>query len=730
MHTKISTEATKADAQTVLNKFIKYYTGGMFESWEAYIGDVVEGKTSDNVKEYRKAIQAMRARLSLYLDADNAEQLMLGNMISWQDVLANVRRTFNLEEDKISFSGWMKEVGEIAGDKGRGMEQKMRKMKAFLSQYMFSSRATADKPYPLCLDFPTDRTRQHYPEEWSPVVASLSMYILTMESRAMSPKAWERVEATLISKIGGEYSYRKMHENRQLLYKAIDNQVEFPTKTLNAMVKGAMEEQQESGSEDELEGLQALKKHFGAKWNNGAQKKNKKHVGYFGNGKGNSNPKGGEQRRSDNCGECMKIYGEWIIHPGGRPNWKKEHDIYVKSRRNEWQNNRTEGMAALEKAKQQQPAEESSNEEESEDEEERYGARTNFGLLRPVRRKKETVPSNGGKRGAVETKGPRKQKKGIRKAPRNGTGAAKATNGENPAFNIVGVGKTPAKEKKGGSSSKNLLYEPMYRATVNKNKYPENYSSWNVNVLVDSGACRSLMHEKLLKGKQYTLAGKRSRRYTSASGEGIKLWNRLVDVEMDVKGIGVLKLKNVAVHKGKFSSEMLLGRVDMRRLNVDVIYSANKPYVMFGEKMRKMGAYGKEKYKIDPEERKKVQTMNHEKEAKQQTKTTEEQEQRMVKHMMKIIKEEISKVVNNANERIEKMITQAEKEADKGGGEKKLNKIKCTAESNEVKIWCNDKWCDTIEIEGTKYPINEEGTTLRGPLGFKCPFTGGFVSTF
>ena len=102
----------------------------------------------------------------------------------------------------------------------------------------------------------------------------------------------------------------------------------------------------------------------------------------------------------------------------------------------------------------------------------------------------------------------------------------------------------------------------------------------------------------------------------------------------------------------------------------------------------------------------------------------------MVKHMMKIIKEEISKVVNNANERIERMITKTEKEVDKGGGEKKLNKIKCTAESNEGKIWCNDKWCDTIEIEGTKYPINEEGTTLRGPFGFKCPFTGGFVSSF
>ena len=92
--------------------------------------------------------------------------------------------------------------------------------------------------------------------------------------------------------------------------------------------------------------------------------------------------------------------------------------------------------------------------------------------------------------------------------------------------------------------------------------------------MIDTGAASSMINEQALTGFNHTIAGKRMQAFYGAGGTELPLGENLVNVQVDIDGVGTIEAKNVIVCKGKKGvSTMLLGGPDIRKYGLILDYS-------------------------------------------------------------------------------------------------------------------------------------------------------------
>ena len=109
----------------------------------------------------------------------------------------------------------------------------------------------------------------------------------------------------------------------------------------------------------------------------------------------------------------------------------------------------------------------------------------------------------------------------------------------------------------------------------------------NGRLTFDSGAANSMINAKALEYCQWKKAGPRVKKYISAGGDDLPLWNEVVDVALNIAGQGMFVLKQVLVAETSMLEQVLVGRTDMNRLKIKMDFETQ---------MMKIGVSSSEKW--------------------------------------------------------------------------------------------------------------------------------------
>ena len=105
----------------------------------------------------------------------------------------------------------------------------------------------------------------------------------------------------------------------------------------------------------------------------------------------------------------------------------------------------------------------------------------------------------------------------------------------------------------------------------------------NGRLTFDSGAANSMINSKALQYCQWKRAGPRLKKYVSAGGDDLPLWNFVVDVALEIAGQGMFVLKQVLVAETKMLEQVLVGRTDMNRLKMTIDFENGKMRIGSGK---------------------------------------------------------------------------------------------------------------------------------------------------
>ena len=95
---------------------------------------------------------------------------------------------------------------------------------------------------------------------------------------------------------------------------------------------------------------------------------------------------------------------------------------------------------------------------------------------------------------------------------------------------------------------------------------------------MDSGAVVSVIHEQMLEYCDYEPTGTRTKEYLGAGGHTLSLLPYVVDVSVEVKGVGMVVFRKVLVLKkdSKVTRTLLIGRSDLARLRATIDFAKNE----------------------------------------------------------------------------------------------------------------------------------------------------------
>ena len=93
-------------------------------------------------------------------------------------------------------------------------------------------------------------------------------------------------------------------------------------------------------------------------------------------------------------------------------------------------------------------------------------------------------------------------------------------------------------------------------------------------LMIDTGAARSMIHVSMLKHTQYRIAGPIDKRYVSASGEPIRLYQKLIDICIPIPKVGPYWFRKVLVSLSrKQTTTFLIGTPDILRMGLILNYN-------------------------------------------------------------------------------------------------------------------------------------------------------------
>ena len=120
------------------------------------------------------------------------------------------------------------------------------------------------------------------------------------------------------------------------------------------------------------------------------------------------------------------------------------------------------------------------------------------------------------------------------------------------------------KDAQGGTNLATPILDCRFISPNKPNEY------LNGRLTFDSGAANSMINSQALQHCQWKKAGPRLKKYVSAGGDDLPLWDFVVDVALEIAGQGMFVLKHVLVAETKMLEQVLVGRTDMNRLKMTI----------------------------------------------------------------------------------------------------------------------------------------------------------------
>ena len=177
---------------------------------------------TENVKIMRKAYKCGQVLLT----SDLSPNFTAGLYPNYSAIMNAVRRRYGRCQTQDTMVDLFKKLDKIFADKSP-FEFKIGMLRNLLKKYYI----TKPEDFFVCKDFEDDRNKQRYPEGFTPIVATLIHYVGFMKD--IDKSRWEQLEKDYHHVINGKPTYKSWHENRQELYKLMDEEMKVRKPRIN-----------------------------------------------------------------------------------------------------------------------------------------------------------------------------------------------------------------------------------------------------------------------------------------------------------------------------------------------------------------------------------------------------------------------------------------------------------------------------------------------------------------
>lgn len=207
--------ATNSAYLSIFDGIVNYLTGGFYKgglnSNAGFVTQKYFSDYSDNLKVLKYAYKTG----SETIPVDMLPSLKEGTYHDYTALIAAVKRRYQRGYTQETMVDWFRKIDEALTNKCP-TEFKIQRLRTLLEPKFI----TDPSKFPTCSDFEGDSVTQRYPEEFSPMIASLLHYI-TLSSEV--PRSdWDKIQRLFHLEIKGKGTYLSWHENRSELYRVID----------------------------------------------------------------------------------------------------------------------------------------------------------------------------------------------------------------------------------------------------------------------------------------------------------------------------------------------------------------------------------------------------------------------------------------------------------------------------------------------------------------------------
>lgn len=182
---------------------------------------------SENVKIMRKAYKCGQVLLT----SDLSPNFTAGMYPTYTAVMNAVQRRYNRCRTQDTMVDLFRKLDKVFKDRSP-FEFKIGLLRNLLKKIYITDK----NEFFVCKDFDDDRNKQRHPEGFTPAVATLLHYISFTKN--IDESRWEAIEKEYHHQMNGKPTYRSWHENRQELYKILDEEVKRRKPSIN-QVKGS-----------------------------------------------------------------------------------------------------------------------------------------------------------------------------------------------------------------------------------------------------------------------------------------------------------------------------------------------------------------------------------------------------------------------------------------------------------------------------------------------------------
>ena len=205
--------ATNEKYLLVLDGIVHYLTGGYYKNvtgagfpTQKYFNDY-----ETNIKALKLAYKTGTETLTI----DMLPSFKEGTYHNYTAIMSAVKRRYRRGHTQETMIDWFRKIDEALTN-NCPTEFKIQRLRTLIT----SKFITDPTKFPTCSDFEGDSVVQKYPEEFSPMIATLLHYI-TM-SKDVPRTDWDKVQRNFSLEIDGKATYSSWHENRCELYRVID----------------------------------------------------------------------------------------------------------------------------------------------------------------------------------------------------------------------------------------------------------------------------------------------------------------------------------------------------------------------------------------------------------------------------------------------------------------------------------------------------------------------------
>ena len=216
--TLIATELTNATPdpnKKAADRLVEYISGGVYKP-ESTAG-AAYNKFVKDAEVNRKVMLKFHSKCHQHLHPETMDPFFDGVYVNWKMLISAVYRIYGKDESQETTIDFFKRIEEIRSS-NQNTEGKIMKFRELIRPRLVREANKFVKP----ADFPGNKIKIQFPEEYNFIVNSLMTFILF--DHAVPRTKWDAVQSAFSGKLQDDTSYMAWHKNRPELYKLMDEE--------------------------------------------------------------------------------------------------------------------------------------------------------------------------------------------------------------------------------------------------------------------------------------------------------------------------------------------------------------------------------------------------------------------------------------------------------------------------------------------------------------------------